>query len=124
MLHAKNWEVEDLGTRQIILIEYVINIPAILVHTLYLRMMALKKNGQERSKLHLTLSLGGSETDCGHTTEAPRVPICQVIQQLLVLSQQSLWWMKATWQWRKNQGRAGGLHHDYIATPILAFSLC
>ena len=34
--------------------------------------MALKKNGQERNKLHLTLSLGGSEAD--PNTEAPPVP--------------------------------------------------
>ena len=37
--------------------------------------MALKKNGQERNKLHLTLSLGGSEA--GHNgaiSEAPPVP--------------------------------------------------
>ena len=49
---------------------YVINMPAVLLFTL--RVMALKRNGQERNKLHLTLSLGGSEV--GHNTEAPPVP--------------------------------------------------
>ena len=34
--------------------------------------MALEKNGQECNKLHLTLSLEGSEAD--HNTEAPQVP--------------------------------------------------
>lgn len=41
------------------------------VHVTY-RVVALKKNGQERNKLHLTLSLGGSEA--GHNMEAPPVP--------------------------------------------------
>jgi hypothetical protein len=36
---------------------------------LLLRVMALKKNGEERNKLHLTLSLSGNEA-----TEAPPVP--------------------------------------------------
>ena len=39
---------------------------------LYLRIIVLKKNGQERNKLQLTLRLGGSEA--GHNTEAPPVP--------------------------------------------------
>ena len=35
--------------------------------------MALKKNGQERNKLHLTLNL---DAGCGvHDTEAPCVPV-------------------------------------------------
>lgn len=34
--------------------------------------MALKKNGQERNKLHLTLSLG--ESEASHNMEAPPVP--------------------------------------------------
>ena len=37
-------------------------------------MMALKKNGQERNKLHLTIfNLGGS--DAVHNTETPGVPV-------------------------------------------------
>jgi hypothetical protein len=38
-------------------------------------MMALKKNGQERNKLHLTISLDESDTGLGHNTEAPPVPM-------------------------------------------------
>jgi hypothetical protein len=37
--------------------------------------MALKKNGQERNKLHLTISLGGGDAGLGHNAEAPRVPM-------------------------------------------------
>ena len=37
--------------------------------------MALKKNGQERNKLHLTLSLGGSDTGRDHNKEALHVPM-------------------------------------------------
>ena len=37
--------------------------------------MALKKNGQESNKLHLTVSLGGSDASCGHNMEAPHVPM-------------------------------------------------
>ena len=33
------------------------------------RVMALKKNGQERNKLHLTLSLGGNDSTNGHISE-------------------------------------------------------
>ena len=44
--------------------------------TLSLRMMAFKKNGEERNKLHLTLNLGGSDAGYdGHNTEAPSVPV-------------------------------------------------
>ena len=39
------------------------------------RMMALKKNGQERNKLHLTVSLDGSDASHGHSTEVPHVPL-------------------------------------------------
>ena len=38
-------------------------------------MMVLKKNGQERNKLHLTLSLGGSDASRGHNMEALHVPM-------------------------------------------------
>ena len=38
-------------------------------------MKALKKNGQERNKLHLTLSLGGSDANHCHNAEAPHVPM-------------------------------------------------
>ena len=37
--------------------------------------MALKKNGQEHNKLHLTISLDGNDTSHGHSTEVPHVPM-------------------------------------------------
>ena len=38
------------------------------------KVTALKKNGQERNKLHLTLSLGGNDSSNGHTGEgAPKL---------------------------------------------------
>ena len=39
------------------------------------RMMALKKNGQEQNKLHLPISLDGSNVSHGHSTEVPHVPM-------------------------------------------------
>ena len=40
--------------------------------TFSLRMMVLKKNGEECNKPHLTFNLGGSDSGCGdHNTEAP-----------------------------------------------------
>lgn len=42
------------------------------MHYYPLRVVGLKKNGQERNKLHLTLSLSGSEAS--QDTEAPPVP--------------------------------------------------
>ena len=39
------------------------------------KVMALKKNGQERNKLRLTLSLGGSDSSNGHTSEVAPKPI-------------------------------------------------
>ena len=39
------------------------------------RVMALKKNGQERNKLHLSLSLGGNDSTNIHTHEAAPKPI-------------------------------------------------
>ena len=40
-------------------------------------MMALKKNGQEHNKRHLTISLDGSDANhaYGHSTEVPHVPM-------------------------------------------------
>ena len=35
------------------------------------RMMALKENDQEQNKLHLTISLDGSDASHGHSTEVP-----------------------------------------------------
>ena len=38
------------------------------------KVIALKKNNQERNKLHLTLSLGGNDSFNGHTgEEAPKL---------------------------------------------------
>ena len=39
------------------------------------RVIALKKNGQERNKLHLTLSLGENDSSNGHTSEVAPKPI-------------------------------------------------
>ena len=47
----------------------------LVVITITDRMMALKNNGQEHNKLHLTISLDGSNASHGRNTEAPHVPM-------------------------------------------------
>ena len=65
--------------------------PVVLLFTLMV--MTLKRNGQERNKLHLTLSLGGSEA--GYSTEAPPVHInnffyCDIILNELLHGESKL----------------------------------
>ena len=48
-------------------------------------MMALKKNGQEHNKRHLTISLDGSDASHGHSTEVPHVLMSATAMPVLVV---------------------------------------